>query len=62
MYCIKNKIMNRVLKVKYLIDYVSYTRTYLTIVDTLEEAKQSLTDLLKVQIPDAIIVDITHLQ
>lgn len=54
--------MNRVLKVNYLIDDVSYTRTYLTIVDTLEEAKQSLTDLLKVQIPDAIIVDITHLQ
>jgi hypothetical protein len=52
--------MNRILKVNYLIDDKSYTRTYLTVMDTLEEAKQSLTDLLKVQIPDAIIYEITE--
>jgi hypothetical protein len=52
--------MDRILKVNYLIDDKSYTRTYLTVMDTLEEAKQSLTDLLKVQIPDAIIYEITE--
>ena len=51
--------MERILNVNYLINDKSYTRTYLTINDTLDEAKQSIIDLLKVQIPDVIIIDVT---
>jgi len=38
--------MDRILKVNYLIDDKSYTRTYLTVMDTLEEAIQEVTTVV----------------
>jgi hypothetical protein len=52
--------MERTLVVKFLIDDKSYTKNYVTDKDTLEEARQAVTDELLKYRPTAIVYEITE--